>query len=78
MTVPVIGRWWEITAPLAGGAVAGYVRGDGTPSGANTGGTAAAIGSAFLDALAPRSFGVLDGDLGNAFVLAPVLLGLIV
>lgn len=65
-----------VVAPVAGGALAGYLQNAGAGTGAKIGVPAGAIGGIALDVLAPpRFFGPLGGDVGGGFYLIAIALG---
>jgi hypothetical protein len=68
--VPLI----KIVAPVAGGAIAGYLRNTGVLDGAKVGAVAGIIGSTGLNFLAPpRFFGLFGGGIVGGFLLISIL-----
>lgn len=65
-----------IVAPVAGGAVAGYLQNGGVVEGVKIGALTGAIGGIGLNLLAPpRLFGLVSGDVGDGFLLMAMFVG---
>lgn len=69
----------KVVAPVAGGAIAGYLQNTGALDGVKVGAVAGIIGSISLNFLAPpRLFGLFGGGIVDGFLLISILFAFVV